>query len=44
VASSYPGWWAVLEEYFAAFSTHEKEKIFGANAAAFYHLPTSSQQ
>jgi L-fuconolactonase len=44
VASSYPGWWAVLEEYFAAFSIPEKEKIFGANAAAFYHLSASSQR
>ena len=38
VAASYAGWWAVLEEYFSAFSANEKEKIFGANAAAFYHL------
>jgi L-fuconolactonase len=42
VASSYAGWWAVLEEYFATFSASEKEKIFGANAAAFYHLPAAS--
>jgi L-fuconolactonase len=42
VASSYADWWATLEEYFAAFSASEKEKIFGANAAAFYHLPAAS--
>ncbi len=42
VASSYADWWAVLEEYFAAFSANEREKIFGANAAAFYHLSTAS--
>ena len=43
VASSYAGWWAVLEEYFAGFSAGEKEKIFGANAAEFYHLSTASE-
>jgi L-fuconolactonase len=42
VASPYADWWATLEEYFAAFSASEKEKIFGANAAAFYHLPAAS--
>jgi L-fuconolactonase len=42
VASSYAGWWEVLEEYFAAFSAHEKEKVFGANAVSFYHLSTTS--
>jgi L-fuconolactonase len=42
VASSYADWWATLEEYFAAFSASEKEKIFGANTAAFYHLPAAS--
>lgn len=42
VASSYAGWWAVLEEYFAPFSATEKEKFFGANAVSFYHLSTTS--
>jgi L-fuconolactonase len=42
VASSYAGWWAVLDEYFSAFSASEKQKVFGANAAAFYHLPAAS--
>ncbi|HEX8810774.1 MAG TPA: amidohydrolase family protein [Terracidiphilus sp.] len=42
VASSYAGWWAVLEEYFAGFSTQEKEKVFGTNAVSFYHLSTTS--
>ena len=42
VASPYADWWATLEEYFVAFSADEKRKIFGANAAAFYHLPAAS--
>lgn len=42
VASSYAGWWAVLEEYFVPFSAPEKEKVFGANAVSFYHLSTTS--
>ena len=42
VAASYTRWWAVLEEYFSAFSADEKKKIFGANAAAFYHLSAAS--
>jgi L-fuconolactonase len=41
-ASSYAGWWAVLDEYFFAFGASEKEKIFGANANTFYHLPAAS--
>ena len=41
-ASSYAGWWAVLDEYFSAFSASEKENIFGTNAASFYHLSTVS--
>ncbi len=43
LAASYVGWWTVLEEYFAAFSANEKEKVFGANAASFYHLSAASR-
>jgi len=42
LATSYSQWWETLHEYFSAFSEDEKQKIFGANAAAFYHLHTTS--
>lgn len=44
LATSYSQWWQTLDQYFSAFSESEKQKIFGANAAAFYHLhPTSHE-
>jgi L-fuconolactonase len=38
VASSYSGWWGVLDEYFADFSQDERTNIFGGNAMAFYRV------
>ena len=36
VASTYPQWWSVLSEYFAAFTEQERQHIFGATAIKFY--------
>jgi L-fuconolactonase len=38
VASSYAQWWSVLAEYFAPFSSVEKQRIFGGTAIEFYRL------
>ena len=41
VATSYPQWWQVLREYFAAFSKDERATIFGATATRIYNLESS---
>jgi L-fuconolactonase len=38
LASSYSRWFAVLKEYFAAFSRDEQQSVFGATAAQVYKL------
>lgn len=38
VAASYERMIAPVRKYYASFSKTEQEKIFGTNAAAFYHL------
>lgn len=38
VASGYARWFGVLEEYFAGFSTQDREAVFGGNAARVYGL------
>ncbi|HWZ51891.1 MAG TPA: amidohydrolase family protein [Granulicella sp.] len=38
VASSYAHWWSVLDEYFAPFSSVERQRIFGGTAIEFYGL------
>jgi L-fuconolactonase len=42
VASSYPQWWSVLTDYFASFSDHEVQRIFGGNAIDCYRLTALS--
>jgi L-fuconolactonase len=41
VASTYPRWWTLLERYFAAFTAHEQQRIFGLNAIDIYRIPPS---
>jgi L-fuconolactonase len=43
VACSYSRWWALLHDYFAAFSDGERQRIFGANAIEIYRLPVRSR-
>lgn len=38
VAASYPQVLSLVQDYFASFSTHEQELIFGGNASRFYRL------
>jgi L-fuconolactonase len=38
VASGYARWFGVLEEYFAGFSTQDREAVFGGNAVRVYGL------
>jgi L-fuconolactonase len=38
LASSYSRWFAMLKEYFAAFSQDERQSVFGATAAQVYKL------
>jgi L-fuconolactonase len=38
VAASYAQWLQVVKDYFAAFSTNEREKIFSQNAQRFYRV------
>jgi len=37
-AGSYESVFAIVKNYFAAFSADEQQSFFGGNAAAFYHL------
>jgi len=41
VASTYPRWWSTLEHYFAAFTAHEQQRIFGLSAINIYRIPPS---
>jgi L-fuconolactonase len=38
VAASYPDMIGIVDDYFFASSDVEKSKVFGGNAAKFYHL------
>ena len=38
VAGEYQKVWQILERYLADFSDHEKDQVFGLNAAKFYQL------
>ena len=38
VASSYRNMFAIVQDYFARFTTQEQEQFFGGNATRFYHL------
>ncbi len=38
VATNYAKWWQILRDYFADFSTNERNDIFGATAARIYNL------
>ncbi len=38
VASSYRNMFAIVQDYFAGFTTQEQEQFFGGNATRFYHL------
>ncbi|MGD0443406.1 MAG: amidohydrolase family protein [Edaphobacter sp.] len=38
VATSYPQWWTMLQNYFAIFSESERASIFGATAIKVYDL------
>lgn len=38
LATSYTGWFTLLDEYFAQFSSLERGAVFGANATRVYHL------
>jgi len=42
VASTYAHWWSTLEQYFAPFSSDEKQRIFGLNAIDLYRIPEES--
>jgi L-fuconolactonase len=43
LASTYSKWWDLLTLYFADFSEHEVQRIFGGNAIDFYRLPAGSE-
>jgi L-fuconolactonase len=42
LASTYPKWWSILDQYFESFSQHEVQAIFGGNAVESYGLARQS--
>ena len=38
VATNYAKWWQILRDYFADFSSNERENIFGTTATRIYNL------